>query len=59
VDKPHNNLIETIPPASEVRESLIATLLQVQLLRDLLKVAERKERQRSVPSRKAVLSARR
>lgn len=42
-----SNPVEAIPPASAVRESLSSALLQVQLLRDLLKVAERKERQRT------------
>lgn len=52
-----NNPVETIPAANAIRESLSAALLQVQLLRDLLKVAERKERQQSRPTRKAVAHA--
>jgi hypothetical protein len=44
VKPPTDNLIESIPPASAVRESLCATLHHVQLLRALLRLAERKER---------------
>jgi hypothetical protein len=49
VDKPTDNPIESIPPASAVRASLCTALRQVQLLRDLLRVAERKERQGDSP----------
>jgi hypothetical protein len=50
------NHVESIPAAKAVRESLCAALLQVQLLRDLLKVAERKERQQaSTPDTRKVV----
>jgi hypothetical protein len=42
-----NSPVDTIPPADEVRASLFAALRQVQLLRGLLQLAERKERQGS------------
>jgi hypothetical protein len=45
VDTPTNNLIDSIPASLTVRERLTAALREVQLLRDLLKIAERKERQ--------------
>jgi hypothetical protein len=45
VKQPTQNLVESIPPANAVRASLSEALLRVQLLRDLLKLAERKERQ--------------
>jgi hypothetical protein len=46
--RPHSP-IESIPPAYAVRASLCATLHQVQLLRSLLRLAERKERQQGRP----------
>jgi hypothetical protein len=45
VKQPTHNPIESIPPANAVRASLSAALHHVQLLRGLLRVAERKERQ--------------
>jgi hypothetical protein len=45
------NPVESIPPADAVRASLCAALHHVQLLRGLLKLAERKERQ-AKPSRR-------
>jgi hypothetical protein len=43
VDQTANTLTASIPPAKVVRQNLSTALLQVQLLRDLLRVAERKE----------------
>jgi hypothetical protein len=51
VSNPIDNTIEAIPPASAVRARLCAALRQVQLLRDLLRLAERKERQGGAPRR--------
>jgi hypothetical protein len=38
------SLVESIPPSAAVRERLAEALRNAQLLRDLLKAAERKER---------------
>jgi hypothetical protein len=38
---------DTIPPTSELRASLAETLARVQILRDLIRVAERRDRQRT------------
>jgi hypothetical protein len=44
VDQQSHDLIESIPPPGTVRARLAQALHEVQLLRDLLKVSERKER---------------
>jgi hypothetical protein len=44
VSTPATNLVEAIPPAAEVRSRLMEALRETALLRDLLKVSERKER---------------
>jgi hypothetical protein len=49
VKLPNHNPIESIPAASAVRASLCAALHHVQLLRGLLRLAERKERQANGP----------
>jgi hypothetical protein len=49
VNQPTIKQIKSIPPAKAVRESLHKALNQVQLLRDLLRLAERKERQGDGP----------
>jgi hypothetical protein len=52
VNQPDHNPVESIPPASVVRTSLCAALHHVQLLRGLLRLAERKERQEDAPGRR-------
>jgi hypothetical protein len=53
VDQTANKLIDSIPPVKAVRENLSTALHQVQLLRVLQRVAERKERQaKDSPSEK-------
>ena len=50
-------LIESIPNPTTVRERICVALMEVQLLRDLLKVAERKERQVKPRLRRVVADA--
>jgi len=45
MERPTSALIESIPNPTAVRERICVALMEVQLLRDLLKVAERKDRQ--------------
>jgi hypothetical protein len=49
VDQHPENLLDFIPPSAAVRERLAEALQAAQLLRDLLKAAERKERYGTEP----------
>lgn len=44
MDQPTDNLTDAIPSSRAVREGISTRLLEVALLRSLLKVSERKER---------------
>jgi len=54
---PTSALIESIPNPTTVRERICVALLEVELLRGLLKVAERKDRQVKPRSRRVVADA--